>query len=107
LPALSTSPKTPPWVGVEVEVEPPRVATEVKFFVPQLVCPERARNVEVSALAAGPSIPLAFGVRPLPGTTCGWNMPPWWSTESKSLEASAITTPRLQIASTAWRMKCE
>ena len=34
-------------------------------------------------------------------------MPPWWSVELKSFEASTITTPRRQMLSTVWRMNVE
>lgn len=48
-----------------------------------------------------------FETRPFPGSTCGWNIPPWWSVELKSLEDSTITTPFSQARSTASRMKVE
>ena len=59
----------------------------------------------VSAFARPPGRPLELGTRPFPGRTCGQNMLPWWSVESKSLEDSAITTPWRHAYSTAWRMK--
>ncbi len=83
------------------------VETDRKFFGPHEVSPERERKVVVSALAAGPLTPCEFVTSALPGMTCGQNIPPWWSTESKSFDASTITTLRFHNDSTVWRMKLE
>ena len=42
------------------------------------------------------SMPWVLATIALPGSTCWWNMPPWWSVESKSFEASTIAVPLRQ-----------
>jgi hypothetical protein len=44
---------------------------------------------------------------PFPAMACGQYMPPWWSVESKSFDASATTTSFRKRYSCACRMKVE
>ena len=88
-------PNSPPRADVEAEVLP-CPATENMLCGPQLV-----------SLARIHLVPLVSAMTPLPGTTSGQYMPPWWSVESKSLLDSTITTPRLWMASIVCRMKDE
>jgi hypothetical protein len=46
--------------------------------------------------ASGDGMPWVLATRPLPGRTCEWNIPPWWSVELKSFEDSTMTTPWFQ-----------
>ena len=89
---------------MDSDVEPPTVATENIECEPNEVRFERSRYVVVSGLASGLGTPSVLGTRPLPGTTWGQNMPPWWSVLSKSLLDSTMTTPSCQSLSTARRM---
>jgi hypothetical protein len=43
----------------------------------------------------------------LPGSTSGHHIPPWWSVESKSFDASTMARPLRPMDRTACRMKLE
>jgi hypothetical protein len=86
--------------------------------VPHDVCPERCRNVRVvrssgrqncePGTQVGTGRPPSFSLRtPFPAIACGQYMPPWWSVESKSFEASATSTLLRHRCSCAWRMNVE
>src|SRR5213593_3479120 len=107
----------PPSVPVDADVDVVP-DTETMLRVPHEVCPERWRNVRVVVSPGtqncepgkqlGTGSPPSFSLTtPLPATTCGQYMPPWWSVESKSLEARATTMSCRQRYSCVWRMKVE
>src|SRR5438046_7958408 len=101
----------PPNVPVDADVEVVP-ATETMWRVPHEVWPERWRKVRVVSSSGtqncepgkqlGIGSPPSFSFKtPLPATACGQYIPPWWSVESKSLEASATSTSCRQRYSSA------
>src|SRR5437870_3363584 len=112
-----SNPRMPPSVPVDADVEVVP-DTETMCRVPQDVCPERWRNVRVVSSPGtqnwepgkqlGIGSPPSFSfTTPLPASACGQYMPPWWSVESKSFDASATRTSWRQRYSSACRMKVE
>ncbi len=112
MPQESTNAITPLIVGVDSEVEPPFVDAENMLCGPPrgLAGALAVRGREVLTGDCDPgamSRPWVLETRPLPGSTCGWNIPPWWSVESKSFDDSTITAPRFHARFTAWFMNDE
>src|SRR6185369_8711793 len=110
-------PSTPPSVPVEADVDVVP-ATDTMLRVPHDVWPERWRKVRVASspgtqklepgkqFGIGRPPSLSFTM-PFPAIACGQYMPPWWSVESKSFDASATRTSCRQRYSSAWRMNVE
>ena len=94
-PHAISRPRSPPVAPVEADVDPSPGIVNM-WWVPQLVSFARTHRV-----------PLGSASAPLPGTTPGQNIPPWWSVESKSLLDSTIATPRAASVSTTCRMNDE
>ena len=88
----------------------PLVSTDTHCFVPHEVSPERRRKFVACLFSGWPGragSPAESATSELQPRTCGQNIPPWWSVESKSFVATLPGTPCSQVYSTAWRMKLE